>query len=272
MSHRSAAHVALAALAALLLVLAGPAAAEPGPSSLQMSLAYDGRLFIKVLDLNFDEKIGPSGYGSSVSMASYGVLALFKHFDIKASAEGRFVGGQAKPQTFDYINHDGKRVRQVAVSWSEDDVSMTSQPAFANLGDPPATPAQKTAAADPLTQMVRIMLTPPHAHPCDGDTRYFDGKQLYSLDLVPAGTGELSDHARELGLVNPLRCTVRYRQVAGFKHKAPAKRDQGLGPISVTLGQFGQNGPWAIALMDADTKLGHARIELREAHVAGARP
>jgi hypothetical protein len=259
-------------LTALLLTTPAAAGAQSAAAPQHLSLSYDGRLYIKVLDLHFDEKIGTADYAANVSMASYGVLALFKHFDILASAQGRLEAGAARPGQFSYVNHDGKRVRQVSVAWSPDKVRMTSTPAFSNLGDPPAAAAQKLAAADPLTQMMRIVLTPPHANPCDGDTRYFDGKQLYDLDLVPAGGGELSDRARALGLANPVRCTVRYREIAGFKRKPPGKRDTGLGEISVTLGQFGANGPWAIASMEAETKLGHARIELREARLSGMRP
>lgn len=261
-----------AALAVLILMSPLGAAAQPAAAPMRLSLSYDGRLYIKVLDFRYEETIGPGGYGASTSMSSYGVLAAFKHFDVKAAAQGRIEAGAARPETFNYVNHDGKRVRQVATRWQSDDVSMRSQPPFSNLGDPPATPAQKLAAADPLTQLVRIALTPAGRGPCDGDNRYFDGKQLYDLDLIPAGSGELSARTREFGLVNPVRCTLKYSEVAGFKRKPPSKRDQGLGQISVTFGQIGPGGPWVIALMEADTKLGHARIELREARLTRGAP
>lgn len=261
-----------AAVAALLLMAPAPAGAQPAPASTRLSLSYDGRLYIKVLDLSFEETLGPTGYGASVSMSSYGILALLKHFDLQAAAQGRIEAGQARPWTFNYVNHDGKRVRQVATRWEDGAVSMTSTPAFSNLGDPPASPAQKLAAADPLTQLIRIALAPAETGPCDGDTRYFDGKQLYDLDLVLDGAGALSGRARAVGLVNPVRCIVRYHEIAGFKHKPASKRDQGVGDIAVTFGQVGRNGPWVIALMEADTKLGLARIELHSARLTPARP
>lgn len=261
-----------AGLAALILMSPLSVAAQSAAAPMRLSLSYDGRLYIKVLDLSFEENIGAAGYGASTSMSSYGVLAAFKHFDLKAAAQGRIEAGAARPGTFTYVNHDGKRVRQVAARWDGGQVSMTSAPPFTNLGDPPASPAQKWAAADPLTQLIRIAVTPAGQSPCDGDNRYFDGKQLYELDLIPAGPGALSAHARSFGLVNPVRCTLKYTEVAGFKRKPPSKRNQGLGEISVTFGQIGPGGPWVIALMEADTKLGHARIELHEARLTRGAP
>ena len=264
--------------AALALVFAagaqvGPGQAQPAAPNLHLDLAYDGKLYIKVLDLHLDQTVGPEVFGANIAMRSYGVLAAFKHFDIKAAAQGRIQAGAPRPQAFDYVNHDGKRVRHVTATWGEDDVRMTSTPAFSNLGDPAATPAQKLAAADPLTQLVRLMLTPGGQTPCAGASRYFDGKQLYELSLAPAGAGALSDRARALGLTNPQRCTLAYHEVAGFKRKPPNKRNQGLeSPVKVTFGQLGQGGPWVIADLEAETKLGPAHIELADARMHAARP
>jgi hypothetical protein len=266
---------ASAALALLLAAAAPPGRAEtrPGPPSLRLALAYDGKLYIKVLDMHVDQTVAPTGFGASIAMRSYGVLAAFKHFDIQAASQGRIEAGEVRPYAFDYTNHDGKRVRHVTATWGEGDVRMTSTPPFSNLGDPAATPAQKIAAADPLTQLVRLMLTPPGHAPCAGASRYFDGKQLYELDLTPAGAGALSGRAHALGLVNPLRCTLLYREVAGFKRKPPSKRNQGLeSPVHVTFGQLGAGGPWVIADLEADTKLGPAHIELADAHMTESRP
>jgi hypothetical protein len=264
----------LAVVFALMLTGAATAAraqtTAPGPMAL--SLDYDGRLYIKVLDFHFDGRLEAQRYRAAVEMRSSGILAAFKHFDIKAHSEGPVEAGLPDRGVFDYINHDGKRVRQVQADWTAEQVRTSSMPAFSNMGEPPANEAQKRSAFDPVLQLVRIMVVQNPRGPCDGEHRFFDGKQLYSLELTPSGTGDLSDRAVRLGLNNPVRCTVTYHEIAGFKRKAPGKRDQGLGQIGVVFAQYGAKGPWLIASMEAPTQLGAAHIDLRDAHMAEAHP
>jgi hypothetical protein len=249
-----------------------PVQAQPS-APLHLTLAYDGRLIFKVLEMRFDEQVSPGDFSATVRLNSSGILAAFKHFDVAANTRGRTEGGVQQPGTFAYVNRDGKRLRHLEVVWGPGAVTMTTTPPFSNLGEPPASLAQKLVSADPLTQLVRVTLASSRAGPCSGDTHYFDGKQYYRLDLVPAGAGELNDRVKSLGVINPIRCTVKYREIAGFKPKPPEKRNGGLkGPITVTFGQLGPNGPWVIAQLQAETPLGYANISLRAAHLTGARP
>ncbi len=269
----SIARFALVAAFAGALFGAPVQALAQAPAPVRLTLAYDGHLIFKVLEMRFEEEVGPDGFAADVHLNSSGILAAFKHFDIAANARGRDEGGAPRPGEFSYVNHDGKRVRHLQVTWGHDQVAMTTTPPFSNLGEPPASAAQKLIAADPVTQLVRVTLASTRAGPCNGDSHFFDGKQYYLLDLVPAGAGELNDHARDLGLVNPIRCTVRYHEIAGFKPKPPEKRNGGLkGPITVTFGQLGAHGPWVIAQLQAETPLGYANILLRTAQLTGAKP
>lgn len=253
-----------ALLTALGLMAAGAAAAQP-QSETNLSLGYDGRLVLKVLDIGVEERLGPTGFGASAHLKPYGVLALFKKFDVQATTQAPVVGGQLQPAAFFYENHDGKRDRKVHVAWSASEVTVSSTPPYADLGSPPATLAQKLAAADPLAQLVRISLTPPGGDPCAGGERlFFDGKQLYALDFVQAQPASLPDDQQQLGLTKAVQCRVKFREVAGFKPKPPSQRNQGLKrAISVTFGELGDTGPWLIATMQAETPLGPAYIQLR---------
>jgi hypothetical protein len=263
---------ALAGLVAVLL-LAAPVAAQPQPAPMKLQLAYDGRLFFKVLDIEFDQTISAYGFGSSVRMRSYGILAAFKRIDLVATSQGRFEDGEVRPISFSYVHHDGARVRRVGVTWTGGDVTMTASPAFANLGEPPASRAQKLAAADPLTQLIRVAMSAKPTAACGTTSRFFDGKQLYALEFGRAEPASLSDDERAMGLTAPVQCTVRYVEIAGFKAKPPAKRNQGLnGPIMAVMAQYGRGGPWIFTSLSADTSLGRARIYLRHMQVTGTRP
>jgi len=262
----------LAAWAALALLIAAPARAQSDQDETHLSLAYDGRLILKVLDIHVEQRLSPSGFGASAQLNSFGALALFKKFDVHATTQGRVEGGEARPGVFHYENDDGKRDRRVVATWGGSDVAVTSTPPYADLGQPPATRAQKLTSTDPLTQLMRLTLASNRTNPCGGETRFFfDGKQLYALDFGPGDAGGvLLPDQKNLGLTNLTRCSVRFREVAGFKAKPPAQRNQGLKrAIDVIFGQVG-GGPWVLGLVQAETPLGPAYIELR--HIRMTRP
>jgi hypothetical protein len=263
-----------AVVAALVLMIAAPVHAQPAQDETRLSLAYDGRLILKVLDIHVEQRLSPSGFGASAQLASFGALALFKKFDVHATTQGRIENGEARPGVFHYENQDGKRDRHVVATWTGGDVAVTSTPPYADLGQPPASHAQKLASADPLTQLMRVTLASNRANPCGGDSHlFFDGKQLYALDFgAGVAGGELLDNQQHLGLTNLVRCSVRFREVAGYKAKPAAERNQGLKrAIDVTFAQIGGGGPWVMALMQADTPLGPAYVELRHARVVRPR-
>jgi hypothetical protein len=255
--------------AAMALTVCGSARAQPPATPVRLSLAYDGRLIIKVLDIHFDEQATPTGFGAAANLRSYGLLAAFKRFNVRASAHGPIQAGAPQPGVFLYDNQDGKRERRVQVAWRGGEVAMSSTPAFGNLGQPPASLEQKLAAADPLTQLMRLTLAQTPAGICDGAPRFFDGKQLYALEFEHGETLTAGPGERALGMTNLVRCDVRYREIAGFKPKPPDKRGQGLkSQITITFGQLGPAGAWVIDKISADTVLGPAVIELKHVQVS----
>jgi hypothetical protein len=254
--------------AVMALALCGAARAQSPATPVSLSLAYDGSLYIKVLDIHFDEQATPTGFGASASLRSYGILAAFKTFNIKASSHGRIEAGAPRPGVFLYDNRDGERDRKVRVSWREGEVTAVSTPPYGGLGHPPATLEQKLSSADPLTQLLRITLAQTPGDVCTGAPRFFDGKQLYALEFDHGQTIALTDAQRALGLTSAVRCAVTYREIAGFKAKSPKKPEPGLkSRISAVFGQFGQDGPWAMIKVTASTGLGPAVIELKRAKV-----
>lgn len=250
---------------ALLAAAFGAAQAQPAGAPTHLSLSYDGDLYIKVLDLHLDQRIAPDRYESKVALRAYGVLAAFKKFDIKAAAHGRVENGAPRPGAFIYDNQDGERLRKVQINWKPGEVVATSNPPFGkNMGSPPASPAQKLAAADPLTQILRITLAAQPSQICAGSPEFFDGKQLYALDFGPGRSVPTDAGQRALGLTSTVRCDVTYREIAGFKPRNAKNRGDALkSGIHVVFGQLGASGPWVIARITADTKFGAAVIVLR---------
>lgn len=258
------------AAAAGAAALAAPAEAQ-APSKFRLNLGYDGKLLVKVLDINVVQQADDNGFASTVSMRSYGVLSAFKKIQQTARANGRIDAGVARPGVFSQKNIDGADTRAVRVTWTGGDVVTSAQPAYKNMGHPPATRAQRLESIDPVTALLRVSLTDRQAQLCTGVWKFFDGKRRY--DLVFSGRATSAPNAREarLGLINPVRCKVAYREVAGFKRKK--EKNQGIRrPFDVAFAQAGRGGPWVISSLTGHTPLGSAVIELASVSATGNTP
>lgn len=267
-------HPIFAALAtALLLPLATPRAAGAADQELHLSLGYDGRLLVKVLDIQVEARADRTGFGAEANLTSSGILALLKHIHQVASSQGRIEDGVPRPGEFQTQNLAGKTHRRIHTVWRGGEVSMTAQPAFDSLGDPPANPEQKRSAADPLTQLMRLTLGGSRERSCERSYLFFDGKQLYALDFGPAADAPVTATEQRLGLTAPFRCDIRYREVAGFKKKPPSKKNQGLNrPITLEFARLGSDGPLLITSLRAETPIGRASIDLARLQVSGRAP
>lgn len=258
----------LTTLAVAATAAAVPAAAQTPDfaSGMRLSLGYDGRLILKVLDVRINETIGGGQYRADVRLVSSGILALFKRLDQRASVQGAIRNGVATPRVFQHRNLNSRAVR---ATWTGSDVVTSATPPYRNMGEPPATRAQRLEAVDPLTQAVRLSLTAGNQNPCRQTLRTFDGKQRYDLEMSFNGARAPDRREQRIGLTDTINCTLRYREVAGFRAKPPEQRSQGLRTVvRVGFGRLGAGGPWVLSSLRAGTQLGDAVIELREAQVS----
>lgn len=260
-------------IASAALVLAAsptisPAAEDDG--QLKLSLGYDGKLLFKVLDVQLEERVSDNRFSANAVLVSAGILKALKHIHQVAAADGRIVAGDPRPGEFSTQKLTGKTRRKIRTVWSGAEVSMSAEPAFDNLGDPPASRQQKLASTDPLTGLMSITLKGSRETTCNRTYQFYDGKQVYALDFGPAQDARSSDKEKRLGLTGHFRCDVRFRELAGFSKKPPNKRNQGLErPIKLDFARIGQDGPWVISALHAQTPLGWASIELSRISVSG---
>jgi hypothetical protein len=198
---------------------------------------------------------------------------MLKRIDIDAKTQGRLrADGHAYPDTFIFDNFNGKRTKHVQIDWTADDVKVTANPPYGNLGQPSATRAQKLMATDPLTHFVRVAGASGPEEICRGPDYFFDGKQFYSLEFGRPQPAKPSDQMRELGLVNAAQCTVHMTQIAGYKPKKPGEGDGLKGPITMVFAQARAGGPWVVADVNVETVIGRADIVLRKMDVSGQVP
>ena len=258
-------------LAMVAAGLAAPASAAPEP--LHLSLIYSGSLYVKVLELAVEQTVDERSFSASAHIKTSGILALFKKINLKAETHGRIENGVVLPRAFTYQNNDGRKNRRVSATWTAGEVEIASDPAYPNLGDPPASKEQRLEASDPLTVLTRLTLLPAGDKPCQGVSQFFDGKQRYDVEYSYRGTAPPEEREKRLGVAGTVRCGLTYREVAGFKRKPADKRTQGIRrDVTLGLGRLGPNGPWVVSSLRADTMLGGAEIDLVAAQASGARP
>jgi hypothetical protein len=259
---------AAAAASALLLAIPSQAQTPASAGELTLSLAYDGKLYVRILSVELEQSAGKKSFQSKLRVMAQGPLALFKKLDVRASAQGALDRGAAKPAEFEYVSKSGKKERSLSADWTGKDVETSASPAFASMGDPPASRSQRLESADPLTQLMRLALA---EQPCAGSVRIYDGKQRYNLNMTNLGAGKLDEAQKTMGLEAPIRCQARYEKVAGFKlNKTEAEKDAvSLRDMTIGFARVGAEGPWVIANLTIDTGLGPAKLNLSRMKVTG---
>jgi hypothetical protein len=263
--------IVIAGAAALALLSAAPTQADAPAAGddLTLSLGYDGKLYVKILSVELEQTTGKRSFQSKLRVLAQGPLALFKKLDVVASSRGSVEHGAPAPETFNYVSKSGSKQRVLTADWTGKDVETSASPAFASMGEPPATRSQRLESADPLTQLMRLALAD---QPCVGVARFYDGKQRYNLNLRNLGAAKLDETQRAMGLQSPIRCEAKYEKVAGFKlNKAKADQDAvSMRDMTINFARLGADGPWVIANLTLDTGIGPAHLRLSRMKVKGS--
>lgn len=217
------------------------------PSSLSVTALYEGRLVVKVVDVRTDQIIEPGAFRVGARIHTTGLIGAIKAATFLAQAQGPMAAGIPVPAEF--VSNDGRRRRVVQ---------------FHN--------ASGRSAADPLTQLLRIALTPPNASPCIGSVRVEDGRQTYDLIASPGGGGDLTGAQKALGLTAPVRCRLGFRPIAGFRPGASLRNPFMTGEVFATYARPSRADVWVLSDLAIGTVLGQAHIALSGLTVSGARP
>lgn len=262
---------ALFATAATLLCLAGPAATDstsPRPSTPMtaieagqpMRVTYELKasawLFIIPITgkATFKTDLYPDTYRITSNVKTTGLADVLVDYDLSLSATGYTL--EDGLQTYAYVsqNRDGKKNRRVELTYGAQDVAMTATPAFGDLGNPPATPAQKLDALDPISALMSFGLEPrtDSENPCGGPIKIFDGRQLSWLHLTYAGMKNVRSEAWR---GEAIECHVDLEKVAGFKEQSQPGDDNlaGIdGPLKMWLAPMPNGANWPVRI-EAET-------------------
>lgn len=219
--------------AAATLALAGLSTADTAPTPagnmlanikagapMRMVYELDARAMIFIIPATgratFDVELKPDTYAIRSRVRTTGLADIFVNYNMELASSGHVRKDQLKTSGYISQNRDGKKNRRVELSMNDTGFTMTANPKFGNLGEPPATQEQAILANDPLTALITFALEPraKGADPCGGPIRVFDGKQLTYLHLKNAGTANVKSPAWSGKAVE---CHVTMDKIAGYK-------------------------------------------------------
>ena len=262
-------------LTALLCFLTAPAFAErPGPTD-RLTLSYTGYfLGLPVSRAAFRVEYDDEAYRIESAFKTAGLVGFFKRSQVNSIAVGRFDAGAPQPTAYGHREINGRKVRDVALSFGQDDVTVQVWPPFTTEGVTPVTAAHRAESRDPVSAIFAMML-PGEQPPCGRQIAVFDSKLRYDLTLS-AGKGRAIRNRAHGGPGH--HCQLRYTPIAGHDpedlaepevYQTPvdawlANRDDGLTPplrikmrlrgiaIRVELKEMardalGENDTWTIA-------------------------
>jgi len=250
-----------AALASLATDAASAAVATPAPAAPRtISTTYDASWSgLSALHISVALRLTGDAFVATASLKPAGLTTITSHLRKSTTYVAQSRGMLKEPGVAlpgHYSHHGGKKNRQVDINFTPRDVTVTANPIFGSMGDPPASAAQRLEAVDSLSAIVSLITTAPDKT-CTRDLKVFDGRARYNLDLTPAGTEKIKVDGFK---GTATKCTIDYQRVAGFEKKkdekpllekpltiwfaptanglmAPAKIsvDSNWGPITVTL-------------------------------------
>jgi hypothetical protein len=199
-------------LALALALIATPAAADT------FSLQYEGAALaiIPIGSISVDATIEDNSYDIHTHMVSGGLLSLFEHMNLAASASGSIEGDRVIWRRYDLDHQYARKHRVVAMNVAADGAVVTQiNPTYRVWGAPAASDEQRRGARDPLSTMVAMAIDVGEHRQCTGAYPTFDGRFYYLLQLSGGRIGHF-DSAGYDGDV--LKCAMAYVAVAGFEN------------------------------------------------------
>lgn len=258
--------------AVLASVSTAPSQARAQDESARVTLDFVGGVIgLPIMRARVDANVTANGYAGNVFVRSAGLVGFFKPAQVTGSGAGRRGVGRFLPESYTHLEVNGRKRREIWLTYERDDVRVEAEPPFTSFGDPAPTPEQKRAALDPLAMVLQLALEGGE-EPCARVVPVFDSKQRYDLEFHPDGADNVEEDLRTRGYRGPaVRCRMYYRPIAGYDPEDLADDEVYATPIRVWFAEIAP-GVRAPALIRA--RFGPAilpfglKVELRDARVA----
>lgn len=212
----------------LIIALAAWAGLAGASHAATFDIKYDASILnvVQLGEVKLKGAVAGGKYTADAGVKTAGLAVLFDQTDITAATSGAADGGAVSWASFNLQHKYGKigkpqKSRTVTLQRAGDTVTAVAKPAFGDLGKPPATAAQKSAALDPISALVSMGLDIGAGKACGGRYQFFDGKQVAALALSPKSTGTYKSGGYSGDAVV---CLAKYEPIAGFKAMTAAEK------------------------------------------------
>jgi hypothetical protein len=206
--------------ALVLLMLACPVVARAqgvasAPATLRLN--FDGyRGAWRVMSLTLDLTFGPGGYRVAMSGRTRGLAGWLYGAEWRAAAEGVWSGGAVAPSHYENAGVFGGKQRHVALQYVQGSpVVLALQPADDGEHEP-VPPDLERGSVDGLSLLAMAIHQVATAGGCGGQLTTFDGWQIETRVLRPAGADTLANTSRSPWSGAAQRCDIASRVIAGF--------------------------------------------------------
>ncbi len=227
------------AMAAGLAVPAGADDAAPAPAEpLQVTAQYSGSVLVfQVANIVVHSQFAPGDYSASARFTTAGLAALFSDADIEAGVSGYRDGNSLRPWRYSHFNHASSKNRTVGIDFPDGVATPNIDPPFGNMGEPPASAAERRGAADPLSTLLSMGLGAVAQGDtlCAGTLPVFDGRARYNLRFEAAGTEYVRTRAWRGDAVV---CNAFYEPISGYEADEFPSEDDIRHPIVFWLAPF----------------------------------
>lgn len=248
-----------------LAALSGAASAQSANRSFEARYVVIAR-GLEAGEFNYNFRQTGGSYTASATREMTGIARalLGENQDYTYSVRGSVAeNGALRPSVY---QHQGGRRRDdrpngrlIRAEFGANDVVTTASPGFANMGDPPATQAQRRGTIDQITAIATMLTTA--EDPCARTLHiYMDGRARFDFALSSDGSVNVNSRAyRGPGL----RCRVAFRPIAGFGDP------QDPATLTFVFGR-GPAGTWVPVTIEMPADgVGVVRLEARSLNLNG---
>jgi hypothetical protein len=271
--------VALVLPAEIPALAAGGAGAQAPAlpaSKIQMDMTiYAGGITLGKLDM--DASIRGGDYHVVSNLTTSGVVNAFWQAEIQATSSGKLGAGSFQPALYDSfdIGHAGKK-QEVSLTYeSGNPPRLYADPVYSSTGYE-VKPEDQKGTLDPLSAVMFIVsgAGATAGNPCGLVAPVFDGRRRYNIEMKKVRDIEI-DMDNGLYKGKGLLCSIKYRQLAGFKPRV-IKANESFPVINAWITTVHSNvtgRDYVVPLrVWADTKYGVVAVLANSVKVDGVPP
>lgn len=187
------------------------------PSPIGVTVQYSGSVMVfQVADIVISSRFDQGDYQASARFTTAGLAALFSDADIEAGVSGYREGAALRPWHYSHLNHASSKNRVVGIDFPDGVATPDINPPFGNMGEPPASEAERRGAADPLSAILSMGLgaAANGDSMCSGRLPVFDGRARYNLRFEDGGTDRVRTRAWS---GEAIVCHAYYEPISGYE-------------------------------------------------------